>query len=366
MRVLLVSAHFAPHVGGIESFTESLAEGLAERCHRVTVVCCRTDRSSALVEEGAYRVLRVPSVTWPERRFGVPYPLPSPPSLRRILGAAVREADVVHVQDVIYAPSVAALLLADRARVPSLVTQHVGFVPQGNRILDLVQRVALAAVGPVARRATRVVSYNIDVAEWAEDQWRLAGVTVEPVGVRAAQSHGGAREEFGLAPDRFVALFVGRDVPKKGLDLFLGAADPDYDLVAVTDRLGSDGRAQLLPFMPPERLARLFASVDAFVLPSEAEGIPLALQEAMTHGLPVVTTFTEGYAASFTRDDVLAIERSSADVRRGLRVLLADAELRARLGDRSRAVATSRFALDPFVERTLELYRELLASRSRS
>lgn len=361
MRVLFVSAHFPPHVGGVETYTETLARGLVERGHGVTVVCCRTDPRSPLIEEGQYGVLRVPSLTWPEEHAGVPYPIPAPGQLRRALASALRDADVVHVQDVVYASSIAALLLARRAGVPSLVTQHVGFVPQGKRLLDGVQRAALAAAGPIARRATRVVAYNSEVAAWAERLWRIDRVSVEPVGVQPAHDVSPARKEFGLAPDRFVALFVGRDVPKKSLDLFLDAADPAYDLVAVTDRSGSDGRARLLPFMTPERLARLLASVDALVVPSEAaaEGVPLVLQEAMSHGLPVVTTFSAGYGASFDRDDVLAVKRSSSDVRRGLLALVADEALRARLSDRSRTVATGRFGNDRFVERMLELYGEL-------
>lgn len=360
MRVLLVSAHFRPHVGGVETFTESLAERLAAHGHDVVVLCCRTDRAALLAEEGAYRVVRVPASTWPERRLGVPYPLPSPRALVRMLRRELGRADVVHVQDVLYPTSVAALLAARRTGVPTLVTQHVGFVPQGSGVLDAVQRVAQATARPVAQRATRVVSYNAEVAAWAERRWGLDHVAVMPVGVAApAPGVAPARPELGLAPDRLVALFVGRDVPKKGLDVFLGAADPAYDLVAVTDRPGPDKRATLLPFMPPERLSRLLSSVDVFVLPSEAEGIPLALQEAMTHGVPVVATYAPGYADAFDSTDIAPVTSDSSSVRAVLRRLAADPSERARLAARSRAIGASSFSLEAFVEAYETLYREL-------
>lgn len=362
MRVLLVSAHFRPHVGGIETFTESLASELTARGHEVTVLCCRTDPGSALSEDSDYRVVRVPASTLPERLLGVPFPIPSPQAMRRALRRELRHADVVHVQDVLYPTSVAAILAGRRARVPTLVTQHVGFVPQGRRLLDSVQRVAHAASRPVARRATKVVSYNAEVAAWAKRRWGLDEVTVLPVGV-ATPSAGpsAARAALGLAPDRFVALFVGRDVPKKGLDLFLDAADPAYDLVAVTNRTGPDARATLVPFMPPEQLSYLLSSVDAFVLPSEAEGVPLALQEAMTHGVPVVATYAPGYASAFEVTDIAPVTRDAGSVRAALTRLVADPSERARLAARSRAIGASSFSLAAFVGAYEELYRELAA-----
>lgn len=353
MRVLIVSAHFRPHVGGIERFSETLAEGLAARGHDVRVLCCRTDAGSPLEESGPYGVRRVPSSTWPERRLGVPYPLPSPLSLLRALRRELAVADVVHVQDVLYAPSVAALLLARRRGVPSLLTQHVAFVPQGNRALDAAQHAAVATLGRAARLASTVVALNAEVAAWAERRWGIANVGVAPVGVAAPApvDRAEARRELGLDPGRFVALFVGRDVPKKGLDLALAAAGPEYDLVAVTDRTGPVGPgARLLPFMARERLERLYAAADAFVLPSEAEGIPVALQEAMASGLPVVTPYAPGYESTFLPTDIAPVERAAPSVRAALLALAADPSERRRLAARSRAVAASAFSLDAFVD----------------
>ena len=82
---------------------------------------------------------------------------------------------------------------------------------------------------------------------------------------------------------------------KKGLKVFLQASDPAYDLVAVTDSPARNGKATTLPFMEPTRFHQLLGCVDAFVLPSVAEGFPISLQEALVAGLPVVTTSQPGY-----------------------------------------------------------------------
>ena len=353
MRVLLVSANFRPHVGGIERFTEILADGLAERGHEVAVVCCRYG-DAPLEERGGHTVRRVRATYALDERLGIPVPLPEPVALVRTLSDELRTAEVVHVQDVLYPTSLAALALARRRGVPSVVTQHVGFVPQDSRVLDVAQRGARATLGHALRLARVVTTYNPDIA-------RAIGARVLPVGIVvevAGEDRRALRAEFDLPAHRFVALFVGRDVPKKGLDLFLGASDPAYELVAVTDRVGAHS-ATSLPFMRPERLHRLLACADAFVLPSEGEGFPLSMQEALTLGVPVITTRHPGYEHYLGEDDVLFVERRPEAVREALTRLAADEDLRTRLAARSRAVAERHFTRDAFVTAYEELYAEV-------
>ncbi len=64
----------------------------------------------------------------------------------------------------------------------------------------------------------------------------------------------------------------------------------EASLRADVDTLGLDDSVQFLGRRTPEELALLYASSDAFCLPSHEEGLPLALIEAMAHGLPAVAT----------------------------------------------------------------------------
>src|SRR5437667_10062176 len=105
MRVLLVSANFRPHVGGIERFTETLAGGLAKRGHEVDVLCCRSGEAPLREETDGFTIHRIPSAYALERRLNVPWPVPDPLRLRRALRERVARADVLHVQDAIYPTS---------------------------------------------------------------------------------------------------------------------------------------------------------------------------------------------------------------------------------------------------------------------
>jgi glycosyltransferase involved in cell wall biosynthesis len=116
--------------------------------------------------------------------------------------------------------------------------------------------------------------------------------------------------------------------------------------------------------MGPDRLQDLLGCVDCFVLPSEGEGFPLTLQEAFGHGLPVVTTLQPGYEHYLSQDEVLFVERSSTDVRRALRRLAADDDLRRQLSRSSRSVAERHFGFERFVAAYEQLYAEAGGRRS--
>jgi glycosyltransferase involved in cell wall biosynthesis len=366
VRVLLVSANFRPSVGGIERYVEMLGEGLAARAHSVTVAACRTHESAREETVRGVRIVRIPATDVLDERLDVPYPLPRPVVAGRTLLRLIADADVVHAHDALYATSVLSLAIARRRQVPSVLTQHVAFVSQGNRLLDGAQRVAIATLGRSARLATRVVAYNPAVAAWAQATWGIAHVAVLPPGVTEAPpvDREAVRGALGLPVDRFVALFAGRDVAKKGLDVFLAAGDPAYELLAVTDRAaaGAPLGTRILPFLEPARFRELLGAVDAFVLPSESEGFPLSLQEALVAGLPCVVTAGPGYDHYLREGEALMIPRDPAAIRDALLLLAEDDQFRRTLEARSTATGAREFGVDRFVSAHEEIYHDAVES----
>ena len=369
--MLLVSANFRPSVGGIERFVEILAEGLAGRGHEVTVATCRTRGAPARERSGAVEIVRIASTDAMRERFKVPYPIPAPRACVRTLRELVADADVVHVQDAEYLTSVTALLLARRSGTPSVLTQHVGFVSHGHPALDLARRAVSRTFGWAARVADAVAAYNPTVADWARRTWRLRDVKMLPIGIlapdgRPQDERALVRRELGLADDAVLALFAGRDVPRKRLDVFLAADDPAYELVAVTDRVDGSPGARIVPFMPPERFARILASADVFVIPSVGEGFPLALQEALVAGVPCVVTREPGYERFLAEEDVVFVPSEAGALRDALRALASDPARRRELSERARAVGEREFGAARFVEAYEELYEAVRAEKART
>jgi D-inositol-3-phosphate glycosyltransferase len=366
VRVLLVTANFRPSVGGIERFVEILAEGLAERGHQATVAACMVRGAPARETAGAVEIVRIPATNILRERLKVPYPIPAPRACVRTLRRLVERSDLVHVQDAEYLTSVASLVLARRLGVPSVLTQHVAFVSHGHPALDLVRRVVSRTLGRSARAADAVASYNPQVAKWAKRTWRLPYVHMLPIGVlppaASADDRARVRRDLGLEEGAVMALFVGRDVPRKRLDVFLGAADPAYELVAVTDRVDSvPPGVRLLPFVAPDEFARMLAAADVFVLPSVGEGFPLALQEALVSGIPCIVTREPGYERFLAEEDVVFVPSEPEAVRAALRDLAADPERRRELSARGRAVGERKFGGAQFVEAYESLYETVRA-----
>jgi glycosyltransferase involved in cell wall biosynthesis len=93
--------------------------------------------------------------------------------------------------------------------------------------------------------------------------------------------------------------------------------------------------------------------VDVFALPSlvledgQREGLPFALMEALSYGIPVVSTDTAGIAELVEegRTGFLVEQRSAAGLAAALERLARDEELRRRIGETGRAVVEERFNL---------------------
>ena len=114
-----------------------------------------------------------------------------------------------------------------------------------------------------------------------------------------------ARQQYGLAPDDRVVLFVGSLSPRKrpGLLiealqnlpanwklLFVGRGPLESQLGSCVQRLGLAPRVRFAGYVPYPDLPPLYRAADVLALPSTYEGFPKVVLEALACGVPVVTT----------------------------------------------------------------------------
>jgi D-inositol-3-phosphate glycosyltransferase len=307
LRILFVSHYALPHLGGIEVAVDAMARELTGRGHEVVHLASdavRPGEETGPPPPVPYRVVRLRALNTAEARLGAPYPLFGPRLLRELRRELAR-ADVVHAHGFLYMNAVGALRMA---RVPAVLTEHVGHVHYESALLDRAEAAAIATIGRAAARAADAIVYINDKVR--EELERLApgarlerienGVDTDAYRPPEPGERERLRAELGW-DERPRALFVGRLVAKKGVDLALAAAAAGagrFELVIV-------GPGQLPPAappnvtatgpLPPARVAELYRAADAFLLPSRGEGFPLTVQEAMASALPVILADDPAY-----------------------------------------------------------------------
>jgi len=218
-----------------------------------------------------------------------------------------RRCDVLFAQAVL-PEGLAAVLLGRRCGVP------VACLGRGTDVHGLPRASATTRwlAGWTLRRAAAVGVVAEALRRTLDGMGTGAACTVLPNGVDlerfAPGSTRGARRALGVAEDARLVLYVGRFADGKGLDTLLEAfgtvraALPEALLALVGSgplhvrlerRILADGiaRSVRLPGEAPhEAIPRWMQAADVVVLPSEAEGMPNVVREALACGRPVVAT----------------------------------------------------------------------------
>jgi glycosyltransferase involved in cell wall biosynthesis len=165
--------------------------------------------------------------------------------------------------------------------------------------------------------------------------------------------------------------FVGRFEEQKNPFALLKAVEGlDVELLMVgsgslarqlRDEAGLQGlQVQFFGNLPHRQLPKILKSSSLFVLPSHYEGHPKTLLEAMACGLPVIGTNVPGIREVIQhRYTGYLCGDSPEEIRAAIQEVMANAELRSRMGRNAREFVVVNFSLDRVFEMELALLREL-------
>ncbi len=292
MRIAMIGQKGVPAThGGIERHVEELGARLAALGHDVTVF---TRPNYTDPGQHTHRGMRLRSL-----------PTIGTKHLDAIVHSLIASAvclsgryDVVHYHGI--GPCLASPIA--RLRTPVVATIH------GQDWRRQKWGRGAAAILHVSEwMALRVPQLTICVSETLAADYRARTgrqVEYEPNGVSIEQGDDtGVLDEFGLREGGYL-LFAGRLVPEKGAHYLIAAhaaVKSGLPLVIAGDTSNSEDYVQSLKestgqdviftgYQYGARLAALFRHAALFVLPSDLEGLPIVLLEALAYGVPVLAS----------------------------------------------------------------------------
>jgi glycosyltransferase involved in cell wall biosynthesis len=343
---------------GIETYYEEIGKRLAEMGHEVTVYC-RTYFSPSQPEHNGigsatHDLLQAP------RHTG---------AYLSTIHALFDDFDIVHYHCL--GPALFSFL-------PRLFGKKTVVTAQG---LDWQRRkwgrIASAILRLGERAAIKLPNTTTVVSQTLQDYYRTRYATEPayiPNGTTLRQRRTPARlQQWGLEPDAYV-LFLGRFSPEKNCDLLIQAfqqIESPVKLVLAGGSSHSDAyvwqlrqheseRVRVLDWVSGEALDELLTNAMLLVLPSDLEGLSLALLDAMGAGVFVLASdvpenreVVEGSGFTFRHGD-------RADLERMLRLLISEPGVRTAAARKTRERVWEHYLWGRVVRQVESVYLELV------
>ncbi len=290
-------------------------------------------------------------------------------NLRRLLSEW--DVDLLHV----HSPSVAAQVRLFSGGRPIVYTEHnvVGSYRLPTRLANrLTYRRNAAVIGVSDAVGESITGFSGPAAR------------VIPNGVSARmrpEEATAARAELQLALDDPLVVHVGNIRPHKGHSNLIAAAahlsrsHPDLtivsiggekhdgDLARVRDEAEQAGVGRMIRFLGRRADARAFTeAATVYVNPSDFEGLPVSILEAMALARPIVATDVGGVASVITdRTGILVPAKNPQALADGIAALLDDPARAALVAKGAQDLVEQEFGLAEMIEATEAVYRSVLA-----
>jgi glycosyltransferase involved in cell wall biosynthesis len=346
---------------------DQLATALTRRAVRVTTICGRgsgLSRPYEIIELSPPTIARHSSAVVAELLFAA--------HAGRLVGSL--GGDVIH-----HHASTPAALRPPRGQAP-VVFSYAAPVSQRGRspTMGRLSGISEFLEWSACKRADRVVAVSVRAADFVRRRYGVAPRRVAMI------SNGVDHRTFtppAEEPRAQVVLCVARIArykdqatlvralarpPLAGQSVRLILAGPVDDAAYANDlkrlagSLGIGGRVELIGQIGFDRLPEMYRSAAVVVAPSHAEGMPLALLEAMSCGRAVVASAISQHLEIGADAGVVFVPPGDPDeTSRALESLLADTTARATAGMAARRRVVERFSWDAIAEQFERLYTDL-------
>ncbi|PQV65378.1 Glycosyltransferase involved in cell wall bisynthesis [Abditibacterium utsteinense] len=352
-------------LGGAERYFLKLVEELSLRGHRVIVV---TKRDTPLRAELETLSAEMPESARPELHFWHTHGKIDPLTLWKLV-RLVKSRGVQVINTHLTTASWQGSLAGKITKVPVAAVVHATdrktFFQWADRLIAVSGGVAnfLCEQGVPPQKIERLYC-GLDLRDVA------AVDSVSPQEAKAALglpsdalTVGMAASLIGRKGHRFL-LDAIQTLVKRGLDVhavFAGEGDQETALRAQVANLGLENRVHFLGFR--RDVHRVISAMDVFTLPSEKEGLSIAVMEAMAIGRPVVATLIPGMneVVKDGENGFLVPPCDALALADALETLLRDPDLRAQLGANGKTFVKNHFDQEQCITQVEAFFESMVA-----
>ena len=223
------------------------------------------------------------------------------------------------------------------------------------------------------KHADRIIVLSRNVQQYFKDTYNRETVFIpngvsEPEIIPAKE----ITERWNLSRNSYV-LYLGRIVPEKGIQYLLEAWKGIHTDKSLVIAGGSSDSTEFMNelmastkemknviftgFQQGEILQELFSNAYIYVLPSDLEGMPLSLLEAMSYGNCCLVSDVPECAEIVSNKALLFKKSNVDDLQTKLNILLRDHEIVKTYKLEARKFICNKYTWDEVVEKTIDVYR---------
>lgn len=367
MNILRVVAHLYPSsVGGVELHAHEMSKEMAKLGHNVTVFTTALDSNLKNEFTHGYKI----------RRFK---------PLMKFLGNSITPTmffdiefeknnfDIIHAHSHLNFSTNLSVLSRKMGYIPLVITNH-GLNSQ--TAPEWFQNLYTATVTKwTFGVADKIICYT------KTEKQKLIDLGIKPK--KIAVIHNGIDIDMfipgnNLSQNNVQLLWIGRFIHGKGVDYLIEAfklltskhsdlkllmigRGPDKERIkAKIQALKLDRCITIKDFIPNDEIVKLYQSCNVFVLPSLEEGVPRTILEAMSCGVPVVCSNLPQLVDIVKDGGFLVPTKDPQALADKLSDILSDETLAAKMGQSGRENIIRNYSWKDTVEKTLQLYSELI------
>ena len=382
MNILIISHEYPPVGGGGANACQNLAKNYAVLGHKVTILTACFRQMPLEEENGNVHIIRTWALRKKEDKSTFLEMLSYLCSAWFKVGKIVKREKFDVCQIFFGIPSgPIGVYLKKRYGIPYVIRFGGGDIPGAQKRFSLVYKILSPAIRSIWKNADALVA-NSDVLRQKALQYEdRYPIEIIPNGVdsrfftREKQYERRDRLESSNKDKRIRVLFVSRLIQGKGLQYIIpemkrinDACGRRVSLTIVGDgpyrgvleKITSESEAgSYVSFVGKknkEELYRYYSTADLFILPSESEGMPNVVLEAMAMGLPILMTPCGGSKELVTENGrIVPIERFVD----ALIEMCNDEQGRVYMGRQSEALARTKFSWQEKAEEYIKLFQEV-------